>query len=67
MGTFVDIMPMALRRASLWTRTLAFLALWRRRARERRELVQMSEVERHDIGLTCVDVWREVNKPFWRV
>lgn len=66
MHTLVDIMPMALRRASLWPRAAAFLALWRRRARERRQLLRMNELQRHDIGITRLDVWREVNKPFWR-
>jgi uncharacterized protein YjiS (DUF1127 family) len=67
MGTFVDIVPIAMCRTSLWTRTLACLTLWRRRAHERRELLQMNELQRHDIGITRVDAWREVNKPFWRV
>lgn len=63
-----DVLPMARpRHAGVWTRMLARLDLWRRRARERRDLLRMSELQRHDIGITRVDVWREVNKPFWRV
>lgn len=44
----------------------AQLSLWWRRARERRELLQMSEHDLRDIGLTRVDVIREAEKPFWR-
>ena len=42
------------------------LRLWRRRAEERGQLARMTEVERHDIGVTQTDVWVEVNKPCWR-
>jgi uncharacterized protein YjiS (DUF1127 family) len=42
------------------------LAVWRRRAIERRDLAAMGERMRKDIGLSSVDVWREINKPVWR-
>lgn len=55
----------AARRAGVWTRPWARLALWIRRARERRQLLEMSEIQRRDIGVTRLDICREVNKPFW--
>lgn len=39
---------------------------WQQRAYDRRLLAAMDERQRRDIGLARVDVWREVNKPFWR-
>jgi uncharacterized protein YjiS (DUF1127 family) len=66
MGTLVESLARP-HRAGIWAWTVAFVALWRRRARERRQLLEMSELQRHDIGITRVDVWREANKPFWRV
>jgi uncharacterized protein YjiS (DUF1127 family) len=42
------------------------LQLWRRRERERGELARMSEAELHDIGVTAVERWTEINKPCWR-
>jgi uncharacterized protein YjiS (DUF1127 family) len=42
------------------------LLLWRRRAEERAALARMTEIERHDIGITRTDVWLEIEKPCWR-
>jgi uncharacterized protein YjiS (DUF1127 family) len=53
------------RRGAVWIRVRARLALWLRRLRERRELLEMSEIQRRDIGITRADVCREVSKPFW--
>ena len=39
---------------------------WRRRARSRAELAMLDERMLRDIGVTRADIWREVNKPFWR-
>jgi uncharacterized protein YjiS (DUF1127 family) len=39
---------------------------WRRRAHERRQLAAMDARLMRDLGLTTLDVWSEVNKPFWR-
>lgn len=47
-------------------RIVAAIALWRRRAYERRLLAQFGERERHDLALTPADVMTEVAKPFWR-
>ena len=42
------------------------LALWRRRAVEKRELASLDERGLHDIGLTRADVQVAIAKPFWR-
>ena len=47
-------------------RTLATLREWRRRSRDRAELARFDERMLRDIGVTRADVWREINKPFWR-
>ncbi len=39
---------------------------WRRRARGRAALAQMSDRDLLDIGITRADVARESAKPFWR-
>jgi uncharacterized protein YjiS (DUF1127 family) len=54
------------RRGPAWRNWLRLLGLWRQRMRERRQLLQLDERERRDIGVTALDVWREANKPFWR-
>jgi uncharacterized protein YjiS (DUF1127 family) len=45
---------------------LETMLLWRQRWRERHELARMDHRMRRDIGLSNVDVWREINKPVWR-
>jgi uncharacterized protein YjiS (DUF1127 family) len=47
-------------------RILAALHQWRRTSRDRAELARFDERMLRDIGVTRVDVWREINKPFWR-
>ena len=66
-------MPGALRRRisrqGLWSvlsRSLDRLREWRQRSRGRRELAALDERMLRDIGLSQADVWREINKPFWR-
>jgi len=46
-------------------RIVATIALWRRRACERRLLATFGERERHDLGLSPGDVMTEAAKPFW--
>ncbi len=41
-------------------------AAWRERARQIRDLRQMTDRELKDIGLSRADVEREAAKPFWR-
>ncbi len=39
---------------------------WHRRSRDRAKLAMLDDRMLRDIGLTRCDVWREINKPFWR-
>lgn len=48
---------------------LSLLAIWRWRARFRWELAQKARANPHlidDIGLTKLEVEREIAKPFWQ-
>ncbi len=45
---------------------VALLRLWRRRARQRRELAALPPRLRRDIGLTEARAAAEARKPFWR-
>ncbi len=47
-------------------RIFAALQEWRRRGRDRAELARFDERMLSDIGITRADLWREINKPFWR-
>ena len=38
---------------------------WRRRARERRDLAMLSELDRHDLACRF-DMQAEIRKPFWQ-
>lgn len=49
-----------------FNRLIALLLCWRRRASERRQLAAMGSLAWRDLGLSDVDVRREVEKPFWR-
>jgi uncharacterized protein YjiS (DUF1127 family) len=51
---------------TLFGRLASLIALWRRRARDRGELAQMTELELRDIGRNSGDLSFEINKPFWR-
>ena len=48
------------------SRIFAALQQWRRRSRDRAELARFDERMLSDIGITRAEVWREINKPFWR-
>lgn len=50
----------------VWSRLRATLSVWRRRARERRELARVSARDLKDFGLTPGAARFEANKPFWR-
>lgn len=62
--------PSQISSARPWRATLGRIvaapALWRRRAKERRDLMAMDARALRDIGISKLDVWREVNKPLWR-
>lgn len=56
-------------RAPLAATYIAFeqiFATWRRRIRERRELLRLDERTIRDLGTTRQAVEFEANKPFWR-
>jgi len=42
------------------------VAEWHQRAVSRRELAQLDDRMLQDIGVSNVDVEREISKPFWR-
>jgi uncharacterized protein YjiS (DUF1127 family) len=44
----------------------AFVVGAMERVRQRHALAELDDRLLRDIGLTRVDVWREVKKPFWR-
>lgn len=48
------------------TRPRSLIALWRDRAKKRRQLAEMRERDLKDIGLTRLDANMEVRKPFWK-
>ena len=59
--------------ASPWNRAavvlgdlVTMLLVWQDRARERHELLRLSDLELHDIGISRADARREGDKPFWR-
>lgn len=52
--------------AALWRRAIHTAILWRRRARERAELLSLNERALRDLGLSRYDALREGRKPFWR-
>jgi len=54
----------SLRQVLSWVRKM--LQQWGRRRRERAELARLDDRMLRDIGITRGDVWREINKPFWR-
>jgi uncharacterized protein YjiS (DUF1127 family) len=44
----------------------ALVREWRRRVRGRAELAALDDRTLRDIGLSRVDIWHEIDKPFWR-
>jgi uncharacterized protein YjiS (DUF1127 family) len=57
----------AVRRFGQSTGRVAEVALtWLARARQRRQLGELSDHLLRDIGLSRADAWAETAKPFWR-
>jgi uncharacterized protein YjiS (DUF1127 family) len=53
---------------ALWLRVGTDLLLtWHARARQRRQLLSLSDHMLRDLGLTRADVMAEASKPFWRL
>lgn len=46
-----------------WLRQIAF---WREQARGRRTLARLDDAALKDLGISRVDAWQELRKPFWR-
>ena len=51
---------------SILSRVPGTLALWRKRARERAEIAQLSARDARDLGLDPGVLNYEASKPFWR-
>ena len=47
-------------------RFIEMIGVWQRRARERRELLELDDFLLRDIGLTRAEAIRLARKPFWR-
>lgn len=58
--------PRAVATGGYLARLHTALSHWAERARERRQLLAMTDRDLHDLGITRVDAWREANKPLWR-
>ena len=56
----------AVHRGESWRQVWTTIAAWRRRARERRELLTLSDVELRDFGIGRSEAIQEASKPFWR-
>jgi hypothetical protein len=50
-------------RAEAWYKKLSLMAA---RVRQRRQLLNLSDEQLDDIGVTRAEVREEVNKPFWK-
>ncbi len=55
----------ALPRAGLLRSLVATIRLWRRRAQESQDLLDMSDAGLRDIGISRSEAWRAARKPFW--
>jgi uncharacterized protein YjiS (DUF1127 family) len=53
--------------AQVLARLANVLAVWERRARERKALAEMSNHMLKDLGISRLDAQREAQKAFWRV
>ena len=60
-GSFAD-----LPHPGFLTRVSAIASTWQRRARQRAELAQLSDLELHDLPVSRVEADFEMRKPFWR-
>ncbi|HEX6959990.1 MAG TPA: DUF1127 domain-containing protein [Ferrovibrio sp.] len=61
---FPDYQPKAL--ARLLAARIGGLLAWQRRARERGQLAELSDIYLKDMGLSRADALREASRPFWR-
>jgi uncharacterized protein YjiS (DUF1127 family) len=52
--------------SGLFAQLIETIHIWRQRQIDRRQLAELSERDRHDVGLSWSDVAYEAEKPFWR-
>jgi uncharacterized protein YjiS (DUF1127 family) len=58
---------LALRRCGRACERIAEIGLrWIDRARQRRQLAELSDHMLRDLGVSRADAWAEADKPFWR-
>ncbi len=55
-----------LRRLPRWSELQSLFTEWRQRARSRRDMMALDDLNLWDMGLTRNDVFNEASKPFWR-
>lgn len=66
LGVLLALTGLALSRLAIVCHRAAEIGLgWSDRARQRRQLAQLSDYMLRDIGLTRADAWAEADKPFW--
>ena len=53
-------------RVSGWTELESLFGEWWHRARSRYELESLSERDLADMGMTRIDAFNEIQKPFWQ-
>ena len=49
-----------------WSDARSTVGEWKRRIQSRYELERLSERDLSDIGMTTLDAFDEIQKPFWR-
>ena len=62
----LDVKFIRSRRESVWNHVKESFGEWRRRARSRRELNNLGEIDLNDLGISRCDVQFEASKPFWK-
>lgn len=58
-------LPLRSHRRLRWSQVKDGFAEWRRRARSRNELINLSDADLRDIGLSRCSTEIEASKPFW--
>jgi uncharacterized protein YjiS (DUF1127 family) len=66
MSTFTHESMINHHRSGVFARLSETFHIWRKRQLQRRQLAELSERDRHDVGLSWSDVVYEAEKPFWR-
>ena len=61
----LDIMTSRSRRVLRWSQVKHGIAEWRHRARSRKELMNLSDADLRDIGVSRCSARFEASKPFW--